>query len=478
MRILLIAYEFPPIPSPQSLRWAYLTRELALQGHEVHVLAPNVAGYGPGGLPELPENVIVHRCFAGPVMGLVASRAVRRASPSGPGAALSGGDQGDADADAAERSEQTFPGASAGLNWKGRLLARIKAVLGFVLFPDIRGEWTPWARRALRRLLVEFEPDVVISSHEPANTLGLGLLAQRLGFRWLADLGDPVLAPYTPARWRRRSMALEARVCRLADHVLVTCESARALLAFRHRLPATRCTVLTQGFDDRIAADTLTLPDCTIGLQDDRLELLYAGSFYAFRKPDELLAAVLATPGVRLNVATALTPPDLLRAAREHPEHIRLLGFLGHRQSLAVQRRCHVLINIANQDPGQVPGKLYEYLGARRPILHLGADPDDAARQLLEQTGTGTSCPNQRDAIARRLIELRQRGPDSDLAASPLPAEVTAHAWSELGRQLDRVLGRVIECEDEDGAVAKSTAGSARSSSGGRSAAATDATIR
>ena len=28
MRILLIAYEFPPSPSPQSLRWTYLVREL------------------------------------------------------------------------------------------------------------------------------------------------------------------------------------------------------------------------------------------------------------------------------------------------------------------------------------------------------------------------------------------------------------------------------------------------------------------
>src|SRR5690606_37156346 len=35
MRVLLIAYEFPPSPSPQSLRWAYLSRELVALGHYV-----------------------------------------------------------------------------------------------------------------------------------------------------------------------------------------------------------------------------------------------------------------------------------------------------------------------------------------------------------------------------------------------------------------------------------------------------------
>ena len=68
MRLLLIAYEFPPSPSPQSLRWAYFARELDALGHEVHVLAPDFGGETPG-LPVLPRGVVVHRCFAGPFRG-------------------------------------------------------------------------------------------------------------------------------------------------------------------------------------------------------------------------------------------------------------------------------------------------------------------------------------------------------------------------------------------------------------------------
>ena len=49
--LLPIAYEFPPIPLPQSLRWTRLARELARRGHAVHVLAPDVPGDGPAGCP-------------------------------------------------------------------------------------------------------------------------------------------------------------------------------------------------------------------------------------------------------------------------------------------------------------------------------------------------------------------------------------------------------------------------------------------
>src|SRR5690606_21504818 len=55
MQILLIAYEFPPSPSPQSLRWAYLARHLADRGHRISVLTIHLGGETPG-LPPLPSS--------------------------------------------------------------------------------------------------------------------------------------------------------------------------------------------------------------------------------------------------------------------------------------------------------------------------------------------------------------------------------------------------------------------------------------
>src|SRR5690606_18831961 len=202
MRVLLIAYEFPPSPSPQSLRWAYLSRELVALGHEVHVLTADADQYTPG-LPALPDELHVHRTFAGPVRGALAlHRKYRERHPrKGAGGTASA------------------PGpAGLGLpappprSWKLRLVEFVQAVGAFVYYPDLRGEWRYWGRRALRRLIEELGPDVVIASHEPAVTLELALALGRER-RWIADLGDPVLAPYTPRRRRERSRRIERKVC-------------------------------------------------------------------------------------------------------------------------------------------------------------------------------------------------------------------------------------------------------------------------
>src|SRR5690606_14207861 len=76
MRILLVAHEFPPIPSPQSLRWAYLVRELCRRGHEVSVLTVDSPADFTG-LPPIPPSVRVYRAIGGPVQ-LLAAMLIRR----------------------------------------------------------------------------------------------------------------------------------------------------------------------------------------------------------------------------------------------------------------------------------------------------------------------------------------------------------------------------------------------------------------
>jgi glycosyltransferase involved in cell wall biosynthesis len=424
MRILLIAYEFPPSPSPQSLRWAYLSRELHRLGHEVHVLTIDLGGSQPG-LPELPAGIRIHRTHPGPVRGLVARRRRRRARRQ---------EQASAGTPGAATPPAQLPSRGG---WKHRVSILLQRAGEHIWFPDLRGEWHRFGRARLVELLATLTPDVVISSHEPATTLELGLEAKRAGVRWIADLADPVLAHYTLPRWHERARRLEASVCELADHVLVTTPAAERLLRERHPGQAP-IHVLTQGFD---AAPAIPAADDLRG-RDDVLELLYTGSFYSFRTADSLLQAVLATPGTRLNIATIHVPDDVLAAARAHPERIRLLGFLPHLQALAWQRRADVLVNLANRDPSQVPGKCYEYLGAGRPILHLGDAPDDAVAGLITTRRRGWVCAPTAQAVGSQLAMLRERQRSGALTEGLAldPAAVAEFSWSALARRLDRLL--------------------------------------
>ena len=435
MRLLLIAYEFPPGPSPQSLRWSSLVRELLAQGVEVHVLT--VESWWPSGLLQPPSGAIVHRARAGGVAGIIAMskrwRRLRGRSEQDPAAAGA--------APVAADSQVQPPAAAPVLNWKGRLLNHANQMIAKRTFPDERGRWEPFARRMLVDLLDSVRPDVVVSSHEPATTLRLGRLAKERGFAWVADLGDPVLSFYTPERWRKESLRLERWTCRNADRVIVTTEAAKWMLAGRHEVPESRLTVLTQGYD------AATTGADTPGTEFDpgRLELLYTGSFYQFREPRALVDAVLATPGARLNIATSRAPDWLLQLLDRHPEQLRLLGFVPHLTARALQRQSDVLVNLANDDPVQVPGKFYEYLGAGRPILHLG-DCADPVGQRMGALRRGWICAQEAGTIAGLLAKLVQakaaRKLDDGLQLDL--EDVAEHSWQWLGMQLDAIVRAVV----------------------------------
>ncbi|WP_149195581.1 glycosyltransferase [Luteimonas suaedae] len=422
MRLLLIAYEFPPSPSPQSLRWTYLARELAALGHEVHVLAPDLGGETPG-LPALPDSVRIHRTFPGPVRGMLAFIRKRRRRQ-------------------AVAITTTDPGTpSAALrpprNWKQQVSEVVQTVAQRIWFPDVRGEWRFWAGRALEPLLDRIAPDLVISSHEPATTLELGLSAQARGFRWAADLGDPVLAGYVAPHWRHRAEQLEKMVCDRADLVTVTNAGAADLLRQRHG----RCAdigILPQGFDDRPRARATA----ATGIFDrDRLELLYTGSFYSFRRADALMRALDAHPMLRLSIAAVTVPEAVVAAAKATPERIRLLGFLPHDAILDLQRQADVLVNIANDDATQIPGKFYEYLGAGRPILHL-SNGDDPVANTIVRLRSGWTCANTIESIGAQLAVLAEaKARDRLDEGLSLGADaVGEYGWRQIAARLDGLL--------------------------------------
>lgn len=439
MRFLLIAYDFPPVPSPQSLRWAYLTRELALAGHEVHVLAPDTEGYGSGGLPDLPDTVRIHRVWPGPLTGFVTRLRRRQRVVVDAGAPAPLPDTLVSELNWKGRFRRAIEDRLSawlghGLNWKGHMMEAAKRAMSLVLFPDSRAEWQPWARQRLYELLDSYRPDVVISSHEPAMTIELGALAKGKGYLWVADLGDPVLAPYTPRRWQRRAEATERMLCARADLVTVTSSHAREVLHQRHGIAKDHCEILTQGFDHRVTA----APGMPMIFSADKLELLYTGSFYSFRRIGALLDAVLAVPSARLNVATISAPPELVAAARRYPDQIRVLGFVPHSQAIALQRQCDVLVNLANANPVQVPGKFFEYLGSGTPVLHVGGTADDVAATLLRRAGGGWCEPDDRMRLQARIATLAQDKAGNG-KITPIAGEgfdVMQHSWASLSQRL------------------------------------------
>ena len=114
---------------------------------------------------------------------------------------------------------------------------------------------------------------------------------------------------------------------------------------------------------------------------------------------------------------------------------------VAYRESLGIQRSSDVLLLLLWDDPrerGVYTGKVFEYFGARRPILALGPK-DNVAAALIERRGAGF-VSNDPAAIAGRLRDWIGEK-DACGSIAPLPEEkLFGLSRGEQARRLERFL--------------------------------------
>jgi hypothetical protein len=415
VRVLLIAYEYPPIVAAQALRWFYLANALAESGVEVHVLCPSlpsVAAYPVAN----HAGVVEHRVWPGPFMGLSQFLSGR----------------------VGQAQTSSDPGGAAGEGWLFKVYRWSRRTLDHLLYPDARSEWYPFARARLGRLLREHRFDALISSHEPGVDLLLGLWARRRsGLPWLVDLADPLCAPYSPG-WRRRlDLWVERRVLLRADKVIVTTDALRDVLVERHAgLEGDKFACIPQG------APTGTLGETRVARPMEKLHIVFTGNFYgAFRDPSGFAQALRALS--RDDIAFTVAGDNGVFAAMfAGIGNVRFLGKRDHFECLALQRQADVLLNIGNAQSFQIPGKVYEYLGAAKPILHILGGPNDPGAEVLADVPQAVVVANTPAAIAEGLRALHDAWRVGELARRfPCSAEQAArHSWEQRAGLLRTLL--------------------------------------
>jgi glycosyltransferase involved in cell wall biosynthesis len=318
------------------------------------------------------------------------------------------------------------------------------------------GVWMPRALPAVLRAYREFRPDAVLTSGPPHCVHLFGLLLKvYYGLPWVACFRDPCFTNCPPyagwSPWGSWSRFLEKHIVQHADTIIantpLACEGFKAAYS-RHRA---KMTFVTNGFDPELFP-----PPRPLAPQNPRLTILHAGELYNGRDPRPFLDALHALESRR--------PADSL------PIRCRLLGMstdhnldlvgeiekrgLGHivelggqvpyTEALAAMTQADLLLLL--DTPGRkvfIPAKLYEYLGAARPVLAL-AEPDGDVAWVLRTSGTPHRVARALDAAAieKALVELR-----ADLGAGRLQppsgdqmaAFDRAKLAGDFARQLDQL---------------------------------------
>lgn len=310
--------------------------------------------------------------------------------------------------------------------------------------PDARAMWIRPSVKFLLEYLRDHPVDAILSDGPPhTNTRIATLLKQRTGIPWLADFQDPwtqvdyyqmlTLTPWADRRHRR----LEQEAFRAADKVTVVSPSwARDL----ESIGARNVSVIPWGYDPEDFADRQAKPVAGF-------TFMHLGIMGHDRRPETFFRVLgdLCRENQDLNSALRLHLIGQVDFSVQHSlegaglaDRVTMPGQVPRDKALSMMMGSPVLLLLLNQQEnaqGRIPGKLFEYMAARRPILVLGPTNSDVA-EIVRQTGSGV-CLDYDDAegIRQAVLELFDRYQSRELQ-HPLQNDIEAYSVKSLTRRV------------------------------------------
>lgn len=318
---------------------------------------------------------------------------------------------------------------------------------GNFFIPDARKFWIKPSVKFLTNYLKTNKVDVIVSTGPPHTMHMIALGVKRnTGLPWLADFRDPwtnidfyhELMLTKPAD--RKHHRQELSVLKEASEVVVISRSMKTdFLKIYDR----NYTVITNGFD---AAD---MADVEVEL-DTKFSIAHIGTMVKTRNPQALWEAlntlVRDVPGFAKDLAIKLvgsvdfSVTDSIEKAGL-TEFVNRMAYLPHSDVVKVQQQSQVLLLLINDTPNAkviLPGKFFEYMAAKRPILCIGPLDGDAA-QVIDDVKAGIVIENDNQVgMEKSIRELYQEFKSGELSISSKDIE-TYSRKSLTGKMVERL---------------------------------------
>jgi len=401
------------MPSVGGNRWLAMAKYLRRRGHQVEILTTSAFG----ALPEDAANG-VHRST-----DLIAAPWLRTLL---------------------RRPPLPKPGETAAVDKPPQ------AFITHILVPDHNvATWVPYATRLARRLIRDrgFDCLITTSAYESAHLVGLALGRGRPA--WIADFRDgwtfhPWRPPFPTQFQRRLDLRLEKAVVTTAERTIVVEQPVAD--DFRGRL-GVDAGYVPNGWDPELEQemDGARAPE----VDQARLTLVHTGKLSGDwgRSPRPLFQALHRLREREPALARRL---ELVLAGRlDFSEQrmiaeagldgiVRHVGMLTRAESMLLQRQADVLVLLTSPTlVWELPGKVFEYFGARRPILALAKGNE--AERVIRETATGwTVAPDDVDAISAQLESLIRDGAELKLDESRLARYIYPAPADALEQEIER----------------------------------------
>jgi|GEM_PF-3256366 len=378
--VLFITVSFPPVCSPRSIRCLYFVNHLVQSGFKVDVVTLNLQG----GI----SRVDIDLCNKlNPMVRLYRIPSHVRALLIKP---------------------NTGQGAT---RYKGivhrilypRALRVGKSIIRKLAFPDPFIFDVPWVLKEVLRRMCRYHYDFIVTSAHPVSTYFLGWIVKLKSpsTKWVMDLGDP-WAFNEELVWGRGilrilTLFIEKIFLSRVDGLVVTNPQIRDLYSAIFGLSRESICVIPQGVDVKIYDKIIQARNERGNSGDPQcIRFVYTGIFYdRIREPAVLYQALQLLPNeIKRKICFDFYGyiPKKFTSDISDDMGRRIVNFHGNVSHLsAIRAQCYadILVLFGNKGRLQIPGKLYEYIVARKPILYISQAQADTVANLIRDCRIG-----------------------------------------------------------------------------------------
>jgi glycosyltransferase involved in cell wall biosynthesis len=318
-------------------------------------------------------------------------------------------------------------------------------IRGNFFIPDARINWVKPSVKAITQILQKETIDTIITTGPPHSMHLIGYeLQQRTGVKWIADFRDPwtSIGYHKELRLGKRAQnkhkRLEQRVLTAADTIIVTSHTTKKEFQELTKKPI---TVITNGYDDDYKGDATLDADFTMS---------HIGSLLSDRNPEVLwktLAELIKEqPTFKEHFKLQLigvVSQEITASLQEYglTDYVTLYGYLTHAEAVQYQRRSQVLVLLeinSVETKGIIPGKLFEYMAARRPIIGIGPK-DWEVNNIVRKTETGVVFNyDDHSKLKSELLRIFKEYREGKVTLKN--QDITAYSRKELTRELAKHL--------------------------------------
>ena len=373
-KLLLITYYWPPSGGAGVQRWLKLSKYLALQGVEVHILTvnPKKASYttiDKSLLKDVHQNLIIHTTDSFEIINYYSKIVGKKNVPSA---------------------------GFSNVNNNSIIQKTVNSLRSNLFIPDPRKGWNKYAYKKALQIINKHNINTVITTSPPHSTQLIGLkLKKSSNINWIADLRDPWTDIYYYHLLGHSKLSksidkkFEKSVIEHSDKILTVSKGLSEIFQSKSDLEASdKIIIMPNGYDP----DDFNkqLPKIK---KDNHFVISYTGTISNQYEPDVFFNAlknIKTSKNIKLQFVGSISS-DLIDSIKSLGIELEIIPTVPHDEIVNYQQMADALLLVipkVSNAKGILTGKLFEYLASKKPIIAIVPEESDA-REIIEDCKAG-----------------------------------------------------------------------------------------